>query len=63
LFYACGPALRYSVLDVKSCKELASGTMSVKQPLKWVTVASDFSIVCQDHFNIVHKLSRDFSWQ
>ena len=63
LFYAYGSALRYSVVDVKSYREIVSGTMPVKQPLRWVSIAADYTIVCQDYWNVVHKLSRDFSWQ
>lgn len=63
LFYAYGSSLRFSVVDVKSYREIVSGTLPVKQPLKWVAIGADYSVVCQDHWNIIHKLSRDFSWQ
>jgi hypothetical protein len=63
LFYAFGKDLAFSVIDIPSRREVAHGTMSVAQPLRWVGIAMDLSVVCVDYADIAHKLARDFHWQ
>jgi hypothetical protein len=63
LFYALGKDLSFSVVDVQTRREIARGAMTVAQPLKWVGVGTDMSVVCLDYANIVHKLGRDFGFQ
>ena len=63
LFYAYGPSLSFQLFDIEKLKVVIEGTISVKQPLKWIYITSDLGILAQDSNNIIYRLTNDFSFE
>lgn len=62
LFYAYGPSLTFQIFDIEKLKVVVEGTITVKQPLKWIYITTDFTVFVQDDYNIIYKLTKDFSF-
>ncbi|OHS97818.1 hypothetical protein TRFO_09243 [Tritrichomonas foetus] len=65
LFYAYpfGKDLNFRLISVLKSKVLIEGVVSVNQPIKWIGFDEKHQVFIQDHLNLVHFLSKDFSWQ